>query len=165
MTFRPMDEQKSRTQKKNEARRLQLLGERLLKVAPQQLGGLDIPEELIRALNFARTIKSHGAYRRHLQYIGVLMRSIDHDAIEASLRILERGDERKARVFKEIETWRDKLIAGDRAVQETFVDRYGPTDRQRLAQLVRNAVREASAGKPPKAARVLFKYLREIVDT
>lgn len=159
-----MEEEKSRTEKKNESRRLQLLGERLLRLTPQQINRLDISEELIQSLGAARKIKSRGAYRRQLQYIGVLMRTVDPAPIEAALRVIDRGDARKSQVFKEIETWRDKLIAGDRSVQETFVAQFGEADRQRLAQLVRNAVRETSTGKPPKASRALFRYIRAIVD-
>ena len=35
-------------------------------------------------------------------------------------------------------------------------------DRQALRQLIRNARQEAAAGKPPAAARALFRMLREL---
>jgi len=37
-------------------------------------------------------------------------------------------------------------------------------DRQQLRQLVRNANKESQQNKPPKASRLLFKYLKELQE-
>ena len=78
-------EYKSRTQRKNEDRARQRLGEQLVTLPPGQLGALELPEELLEALAFARKVKSHGARRRQMQYIGTLMRHIDPQPIQAAL--------------------------------------------------------------------------------
>lgn len=81
-----MDPQdKSRTRKKNEDRALQRLGEQLVTLPPGRLKRLELPDELLEAVEFARKIKSHGARRRQIQYIGVLMRHIDPQPIQAAL--------------------------------------------------------------------------------
>jgi ribosome-associated protein len=36
-------------------------------------------------------------------------------------------------------------------------------DRQHVRQLIRTAHKEAANAKPPKAARELFRYLREVI--
>jgi ribosome-associated protein len=43
-----------------------------------------------------------------------------------------------------------------------LLDTCPDVDRQHLRQLVRNAIRERDQEKPPKAARALFRYLREL---
>ena len=78
-------EHKSRTRKKIEDRALQRLGEQLVALPASQLESMELPEELQSAVESARKMKSHGARRRQLQYIGVLMRHIDPQPIQLAL--------------------------------------------------------------------------------
>jgi len=79
---------KSRTRKKNEARALQRLGEQLVALPHGSLEALELPDELLTAIEFARKIKSRGARRRQIQYIGVLMRHIDPQTLETALELI-----------------------------------------------------------------------------
>ncbi len=88
-------EYKSRTCKKNEARALQRLGEQLVALPFGQLEALDLPDELLTAIELARRIRSHGARRRQIQYIGALMRHIDPRPIKAALDRIRSGNLRK----------------------------------------------------------------------
>ena len=85
---------KSRTRKKKEDRALQRLGERLVALPLSQLETMELPDELMAAIELARKIKSHGARRRQMQYIGVLMRHIDPQPIEAALESIRPGKKR-----------------------------------------------------------------------
>lgn len=76
---------KSRTRKKNEDRALQRLGEQLVALPSGQLESMELPDELLTAIEFARKIRKHGARRRQIQYIGALMRHIDPQPIETAL--------------------------------------------------------------------------------
>lgn len=76
---------KSRTRKKNEDRGLQRLGEQLVALPSGQLESMELPDELLTAIEFARKIQKHGARRRQIQYIGALMRHIDPQPIETAL--------------------------------------------------------------------------------
>ena len=76
---------KSRTQKKNEDRALQRLGEQLVALPSGQLESMELPDELLTAIEFARKIQKHGARRRQIKYIGALMRHIDPQLIETAL--------------------------------------------------------------------------------
>lgn len=78
-------EYKSRTQKKKEAQALQRLGERLVALPSGKLSAMELPDELLTAIKFARKIKSRGARRRQIQYIGVIMRNIDAQPIQTAL--------------------------------------------------------------------------------
>lgn len=84
-------EYKSRTQKKNEDRALQGLGEQLVTMPFGQLESMELPEELLAAIKSVRKIKSHSARRRQIQYIGVLMRQIDPKPIEKALERIRSG--------------------------------------------------------------------------
>ena len=88
-------EYESRTQKKNEDRALQRLGEQLIALPFGQLESMELPDELLTAIELAHKIKSRSARRRQIQYIGALMRHIDPQPIEASLERIRSGKIRK----------------------------------------------------------------------
>ena len=83
---------KSRTRKKNEDRALQRLGEQLVALPFGQLATMELADELLTAIEFARKIKSHGARRRQIKYIGTLMRHIDPQRIETALKRIRSGN-------------------------------------------------------------------------
>ena len=86
---------KSRTRKKNEDRALQRLGEQLVALPFGQLEAMELPDELLAAIELARKIRSHGARRRQIQYIRALMRHIDPQPIETALERIRSGNFRK----------------------------------------------------------------------
>lgn len=161
MNYSEMEE-KSRTQKKKEAEYLQELGEKLLKLSDEQMRDIDLPEAIFSAVKFAKTIKSHGARRRQMQYIGTLMRKIEVGPVQEALEHIEQGNLRKALEFKELEKWRDELIAGNKNLIEEILGKCPDADRQQLTQFVRQAVREMENNKPPAASRALFRYLKAL---
>jgi ribosome-associated protein len=158
-----MDENfKSRTQKKNEDRALQKLGEQLVGLSSEQLKNIEMPEELLEAVRAAMTIKSHGAKRRQMNYIGALMRDIDHVPIRDALGNIRQGDLQKALAFKKVEKWRDELKQGNNKLIEEILDSCPDAERQHLTQLSRNAIKECKSGKGVKSSRLLFRYLKQI---
>ncbi|MCP4630389.1 MAG: DUF615 domain-containing protein [bacterium] len=88
-------EYKSRTQKKKEDRSLQRLGEQLVALPFRQLESMELPGELLTAIELVHKIKSRSARRRQIQYIGALMRHIDPQPIEAALERIRSGNIRK----------------------------------------------------------------------
>jgi len=154
-------EYKSKTKKKKEAEALQELGEELVKLTAAQSRDLALPAEISAAVTFAKTLK-RGALRRQLQYIGTLMRQYDTAPIQEALQNIQEGNYKKAAAFKEIEKWRDELIAGNDTLMEEILREHPASDRQQLTQLVRNVMKERENNKPPKAFRDLFRYLKKI---
>ena len=77
--------EKSKSQVKRELHALQDLGERLTAFKPEQLERLPLSDALLKALLEAPKHKAHAARKRHIQYIGKLMRSQDIEAITALL--------------------------------------------------------------------------------
>ncbi len=155
-------DRKSRTQQKNEARALQKLGEQLVTLSSEQLQGVDIQEELLKAVMVARKTRTHEARRRQMQYIGTLMRNTDPKPIQDALENIKRGDSPKTRALKKIEKWRDEIKKGNRQIIEEILSNCPDAERQRLAQLARNARNCHETGKGEKSSRTLFPYLKEI---
>jgi len=155
-------EDKSKSERKREVTALQDLGERLLDLSREQLNNIRISQELQDALILAKTLKSRGARRRQMQYIGVLMRRIDPEPIRLMIHEIDKGQKHKAREFQQLETMRNSLIDGDDTVFEEIIRLFPDADILRLRQLVRGARKEKKENKPPKQSRSLFRYLREL---
>jgi ribosome-associated protein len=75
----------SKSARKREALALQKLGERLVKMRPQDLATLPLTDPLVEAITEARRLRSRAALGRQHQYIGKLMRDVDSGALEAAL--------------------------------------------------------------------------------
>lgn len=157
-------EKKSKTRLKKEMLELQKLGERLSELSDSQIDQIQIPEKLKEALSFLKTIHSHGARKRHLQYIGVLMREADTAPIQQALSNLQAGRRIDLASFLEAETLRDRLLEEDAFALSEILTRFPSMDRQHLRQLIRNAKKESLQNKPPRSARALFQYLKEFVE-
>jgi len=80
----------SRTARKRASEALQKLGEQLVTAKPAALAGLVLPERLEDAVQEAKAIRSFGARRRQLQYIGKLMRALDEETVEAIRRAMTK---------------------------------------------------------------------------
>lgn len=153
----------SKSQRKRESTALQDIGADLVKLPAERVRNLDLPESLRAAVLEAQRIRSHGALRRQMQFIGKLMRSIEAEPIIEQLAAL-RGDSERAKArFHALEHWRERLLADDVAVTE-WQDAYPGSDVQQLRQLIRNARKEAAEQKPPRAYRALFRLLSETAN-
>jgi ribosome-associated protein len=144
---------------------LQDLGETLVGLSDGELAKIPIDDtRLLEVIEQARNIRSHSAKRRHLQYLGKLMRAVDPQPIEAALASLHQSRRAEADAFKALEGWRDRLLQeGDTAV-EALMAHFPHADRQQLRQLLRQHQREQARAQAPAAARKLFRYLRELAE-
>ena len=150
----------SKTQRKKEMHALQTLGQQLVDLSRDQLARVDLPEELREAIDFAHKVTSHEGRRRHMQYIGKLMRRVDADEIRAAIG-RATGDSRAAVALMHFaERWRDRLLADDDALTEFMAERPG-ADVQWLRATIRAARRELAAAQPPKHARELYRWLHD----
>lgn len=152
----------SKTRKKQEMKVLQKIGERLVGLSDKQLKSLRLPSRLFDAVNDAKGMRSHGARRRQIKYIGAIIRDIDPEPIKSALAKIDRKKTEMDAAFHHLENLRDGLIGGDSRKFAEMVSQYPHTDRQRLRQLVRNAVKEKDSEKGTKHYRALFKYLKEL---
>ncbi len=153
----------TRAAKKERAWRLEKLGEALVKLPAGKLARLALPDDLKAAVDEARRITAHGGYRRQIQFIGRIMRTIDARPIAAQLEALLQEDAPSSAAFRAAERWRDRLIAEGDAALAALVAEQPNADRTALRQLARQAVQERAKGKPPHASRALFRALHALL--
>lgn len=156
----------SKSQRKRDMQYRQEMGEKILALKQTQRDQLNLPEELIRALDESKRIKKNEALRRHKNYIGKLMREVDLEPLEAFFEKLETSHEVNTRAFHDLEDLRERLITGDNKTIGEAIEKYPNIDRQKLRQLIRNAqkerkVNEAQNTSDNKQGRALFRFLRD----
>ncbi|MGD8233123.1 ribosome biogenesis factor YjgA [Vibrio sp. TRT 1302] len=151
----------SKTEMKRDMDELQKLGEELVSLKPSVLEKFPLSEDLADAIKDAQRFKNE-ARRRQLQYIGRLMRLEDPEPLQAALDKVRNKHSQATAELHKLELLRDRIIEkGDAAINDA-VELYPEADRQRLRQLARQATKEKSANKPPKASREIFQMLKAL---
>ncbi|MFO1378206.1 MAG: ribosome biogenesis factor YjgA [Steroidobacteraceae bacterium] len=153
----------SKSARKRDAHALQDLGEELIAAPDELLDRLGLPERLADAIREARRITSRGARVRQRQFIGKLMRGIDPTPVRAALAALGEVDRVEAARFRRIEQWRDRLLTEGDAALTALLTEYPSAPRALLAALAGKAIDERARGRPPAAARELFRALRDLL--
>jgi len=154
----------NKSQLKREADALFELGKRLAELETSTLRSLELPNELVVAIEDAKKIHSHVAHKRQFKLVAKLLRSIDTTALQELIEKRDLQHRKGVSEFHHIEKWRDRLIQEGHAAVSEFLEYYPDVDRQRLNQLIRSAAKELQLGKPPKSARQLFRFLRDLID-
>lgn len=152
----------SKTRRKKAMHELQALGVRLVSLNASQLDRLELPPDLRDAVREAPRIKGRESLRRHMQYIGRLMRDVDPAPIRAHIAVWDGGSAAHTARERLIAQWRQRLIDDDEALTE-FAARHPGADLQRLRSLVRGARGERDGERDPHNFRELFRFLREVM--
>lgn len=155
------DSRQSKTQRKQQMHALQALGEKIIALDDTQRARLPLSDEMLAAVEETARIRSHEGRRRHMQYVGKVMRGEDLAAIQAAFEAIEQKKLQRDHGLQRLEKWRERLIDSGNEALEAFISEYPDVDRQALRQLIRNAQRERSHDKPPASARKLFRLIRD----
>jgi len=155
------EERPSKSQLKREMHVLQALGETLIAMRPAERARFPLSDDMLRAIEETSRIRSHEGRRRHMQYVGKLIRKEDLTAIQGVFDSIDQDQEQRDHAFHRLEKWRERLIEEGDAAVDLFMAEHPDADRQTLRQLIRNAQREREQDKPPTSSRKLFKHLRE----
>jgi ribosome-associated protein len=154
----------SRSQQRREALDILKLAETLAALSEAELARVPLDDDLREEVRRTRAVTSHIARKRQNQFLAKQVRKLDEEAVEAiryALSVDREKAHRETSAMHRIETWRERLLEeGDDALAQFIADHPG-ADRQQLRQLVRNAMAERKANKPPHAFRELFRALRE----
>lgn len=163
----------SKTQQKQDSQDLLDLGTELLKLSAAQLDGIPMDPRVRAALREQGRMPTREAKRRHMQYLGKLLREGDSDPLRRALHDIRAGE---TRLLAEAEQWRERLLADDAAMTD-WIKAHREGEIQPLRVLVRNARRElasaheadpegaAAARGKSKAYRDLFQMLRTTLKT
>ncbi|AJR00761.1 MULTISPECIES: ribosome biogenesis factor YjgA [Hafnia] len=153
----------SKSEIKRDAEALKDLGAELVDLGKNALDKIPLDADLRAAVELAQRIKKEGR-RRQLQLIGKMLRQRDPEPIQIALDKLNNRHNQQVALFHKLEQIRDRLIdEGDDAIS-LVLELYPQADRQQLRSLIRNAKKEKATNKPPKSARQIFQYLRELSE-
>ncbi|MDN6633226.1 MAG: ribosome-associated protein [Enterobacterales bacterium] len=153
----------SKSEIKRDAEALKDLGAELVDLGKNALDKIPLDADLRAAVELAQRIKKEGR-RRQLQLIGKMLRQRDPEPIQTALDKLNNRHNQQVALFHKLEQIRDRLIDEGDDVIAIVLDLYPQADRQQLRSLIRNAKKEKATNKPPKSARQIFQYLRELSE-
>jgi ribosome-associated protein len=107
----------------------------------------------------ARRIRGGGALARQKQFVAKLMRGMDVEPIQAAL--LEQDSERllDARLFRQVEGWRDRILEEGQPAVEALAAECPSLDTADFRMLAGNARQELRAGQSRGSARELFRAI------
>lgn len=169
--IQPLPEALSKTKRKKQMHDLQDFGELLLELPPATLKQLPLDERMEKAAVDWKKMRTWEAKRRHMQYIGRILREGNGEAVREAYELLTDP----SRMVR-LERLRDAMVADDAAIQ-AFIDAHADVDITHLRQLIRNARGEREelaaaqeAGVPtgnlPKSPNYqkLFQLLKALGD-
>jgi ribosome-associated protein len=144
---------------RREGDRTARLARTLMEIKASVLKRLELDEELRDAVDQARKITALIARRRAERTLAGDLRRFDTADLEAQLQKVHDGnvDEQQ---FHLAEQWRTKLIAEGIGAAKTFPGGVPGADGE-LARMIDAAQRERDTGKPPGAAKALFRFVAE----
>jgi ribosome-associated protein len=153
----------SKTYKKKLAIDQQELGRKLAGLKESDLAKINLDENLLKAIaEHNRLGNSHGAKKRHLQYIGKLMRNFDFDNLQHSLETLNDipGKTSERRVLDKAATdIAKKILQEDESAIHQLLQTYPMLDRKEVRHLWRNW-KTTPLKKKEIQEKKLIKYVR-----
>ncbi|HWO22680.1 MAG TPA: ribosome biogenesis factor YjgA [Kofleriaceae bacterium] len=132
---------------------------KLMKLPDGVVSKLAVDEDLRDAIARARAVTSPGARRRAERALAGDLRGANLDELEAGIANVQATGAADPRLFHQAEQWRARLIEEGSAAAAEFPG--GATDS--LLALIQQARRERDTGKPPGAARALFRHVLAIL--
>lgn len=157
-------EEPSKSQRKREAHAVLTLAEELLAMSASVRQSIPLPDDIRKLIEKTSSIRSHIARKRETRFLAKQLRNTDLEPVYEALEALRNEARGEAARLHLLESWRDRLLEeGDAAVM-ILCEKAPAVDRQKLRQLIRQASKEQAAGKPPAAARKIFRMLREFVS-
>jgi ribosome-associated protein len=156
----------SRSQERRDALAVLELAKRLVELSDAQLAQVPLDDDLRAEVLAARRITQQIARKRQTQFLAKQLRkrADDLDPIRAALEHDKDQSRRETAQLHRLEQWRERLLEGGDEVLGEFLTEHPAANRQHLRQLVRNALAERKANRPPHAYRELFRALRELHD-
>ncbi|WP_333845886.1 ribosome biogenesis factor YjgA [Limnohabitans sp.] len=156
----------SRTDRKKDSDDRQDLGVELLNLRTELMVRLNtqghITDQLREALAEARRITNFEGKRRQMQYVGKLMRKLSEASLEAvkdALNEQRMGSTKDTLALHLAESWRDRLLDDDAALQD-WINDHPSTDSQQLRALVRQARKDDATTKADIAKGLLPRQSR-----
>lgn len=131
----------------------------LMKLSDAAFKRLEVDDELRESIEIARKVTTHIARRRAERTLAGELRRVEIGEVEAALTKVQEHGSGDVRQFHLAEQWRAKLIEEGMTAAASFP---AATDDE-LPRLVDAARRERETGRPPGAARALFRHISALL--
>jgi ribosome-associated protein len=147
---------------------LKRLSADLAGLSEKKLGQLELPDEILEAVQLARVLDSDRARRRQLGLVRSALRDSDWGSIQKRvLALLEHGSlpgqSGAASADSELEgSWAVRLLGEGNAGLDAFVREVPQADRTHLRQLIRSVDR-STGDRRLKAERKLRDHVRSLL--
>ena len=145
----------ARRQQRKAGDRSARLANALMRLPASALGKLGLDEDLRASVDRARVVTAHIARRRAERTLAGDLRRVDLVALDARLAQLQTTGAAEPQQFHLAEQWRARMLEGGLAAAAEFPGGVA----EPLPQLIAAAQRERDTGKPPGAARALFRHI------
>ena len=152
----------NKTQIKKDMAVIFALSEEMSELPAGQLKMLELPDIINKAVIEASGMPHKGARKRLLKFITGQLFKIDIDPILERLSRIKNKSSHAVREHHAVERWRDRLISEGNNALTILLAEQPDADRQLLRHTLRNAQKEAEAGKPLKSSRLLYRQLKEL---
>jgi ribosome-associated protein len=133
------------------------LANTLMKLSAAAVNKLELEEDLREAIDRARAVTPHIARRRAERTLAGDLRRFDLVALAARLARVQEAGNTDASELQLAEQWRARMIEEGIAAAAAFPGGASAP----LARLIDAAKRERTTGRPPGAARALFRHIAE----
>ena len=140
------------------------LSQELAELPSTQLKALELPDILHKALTEASGMPHKSARKRLLKFITGQLNKIDIDPYLERLARMKSQSAHAVREHHIAERWRARLINDGNAALTELLNDHPHADSQQLRQLIRNVKKETELAKPPKSSRLLYRYLKLLLN-
>ncbi len=160
------NENVSKSQLKRDSHAILNLGKRLVALPAEHLARIPLDEPVLEAIALAHRIHNkRSALKRHYQFLGKLLRARDTEAIVAALAEIDNESQHSIQKHHRAERWRDRIIDQGNDAIEALLAEVERADRQKLRQLWRNHQHANSDAKRIQNARLLYKEIKQSLDS
>lgn len=153
-------EGRGRSARKREAKAVEQMAQRLADLPEAGLAKLQLPPNLAREVNLARSTQGHSSRKRQIKHLAGVLRHQDEQrgVIEAALDGQQLEQRRETLAFHHLEALRDRLcnVSSSEAALAEIREAYPQIDTGKLANLARSVHENADK----RAAREIFRRLR-----
>ena len=151
----PSRRQIAKAEKRTAGDRSADLARTLMQVPDSTLDKLDLDEDLRAAIARARAVTAMVARRRAERTLAGDLRSVNLSALKKRLANVQATGVADPELFHRAEQWRARLIEEGSAAAVEFPG----GNEEPMPRLIAQAKREQATGRPPGAARALFRHV------
>ncbi|WP_162932304.1 ribosome biogenesis factor YjgA [Solimonas sp. K1W22B-7] len=160
----------SKSQLKRDMLELQEMGTALDQLPQDRLDAIEMSDSLREAMAELKRLKNGEARRRHMQYIGKLLRDEDPERFRRALTEYKQGQNRAIQLLQEMERWRQRLLADEKGIV-AWAEVYPAADTPAFRKLVERARHEMAddeehgrGGSKGPCYRELFQAVRDALQ-